>query len=51
MHYKLPKSISTIFVIIILCNVWVSSLSHAGQEDIGIVKNMEDKDSKDFFYL
>ncbi len=43
MHYKLPKSISTIFIIIILCNVSVSRLSHAGQDDIGTVKNMEDK--------
>ena len=42
MHYKLPKSISTIFVIIILCNVSVSDLSHAGQDDNGINKNMED---------
>ncbi|MHC4269873.1 MAG: hypothetical protein ACYSTS_15600, partial [Planctomycetota bacterium] len=43
MHYKLPKSISTIFIIIILCNVPVSGLSHAGLDDIGTVKNMEDK--------
>ncbi len=46
MHYKLPKSISTIFIIIILCNVSVSRLSHAGQDDIGTVKNMEDKHMK-----
>jgi hypothetical protein len=43
MHYKLPESIPTIFIIIILCNVSVSRLSHAGQDDIGTVKNMEDK--------
>ena len=43
MHYKLPKSISTIFVIIILCNVSMSGSSHAGQDDIDTVKNMEDK--------
>jgi methyl-accepting chemotaxis protein len=46
MHYKLPKSISTIFVIIILCNVSVSDLSHAGQDDIDTVKNTEDKHMK-----
>ncbi len=43
MHCKLPKSISTIFVIIILCNVSVSGLSHAGPDDIGTAENMEDK--------
>ena len=43
MHYKLPKSISTIFIIIILCYVSISGLSHAGLDGIGTVKNMEDK--------
>lgn len=43
MHYKLPKSISTIFVIIILCNVSVSGLSHAAQDDIGTIENMDGK--------
>jgi methyl-accepting chemotaxis protein len=43
MHYKLPKSISTIFVIIILCNVSVPGLSHAGQDNIDTNINMEDE--------
>jgi methyl-accepting chemotaxis protein len=42
----LSKSISTIFIIIILCNVSVSRLSHAGQDDIGTVKNIDDKHMK-----
>jgi methyl-accepting chemotaxis protein len=46
MHYKLPKTISTIFVIIILCNVSVPGLSHAAQKDIGTVENMEDEHIK-----
>ena len=43
MHYKLPKTISSIFVIIILCNVSVSGISHAGEDDIATVENIEDK--------
>jgi methyl-accepting chemotaxis protein len=46
MHYKLPKTISTIFVIIILCNVSVPGLSHAAQKDIGTVENTEDEHIK-----
>ncbi len=42
MHYKLPKSTSILFVIIILCNVLVSSSGHASQDNIGTVKNMDD---------
>ncbi len=42
MHSKLPKSTSTLLVIIVLCNVSISGLSHAGLDDIGTVKNMED---------
>ncbi|GAX59304.1 hypothetical protein SCALIN_C01_0235 [Candidatus Scalindua japonica] len=46
MHNKLSKLISTIFIIIILCYVSVSRLSHAGPEDFGTVNNMEDKRMK-----
>ncbi len=42
MHSKLPKSTSTLFVIIFLCNESISGLSHASQGDIGITENEED---------
>jgi hypothetical protein len=42
MHFKLLKSISTIFVITILCNVSISGLSQAVPDDIATAENMED---------
>lgn len=38
MRYRLPKSISTLFLTI-LCSVSIAGLSHAGQGDIGITEN------------
>ncbi len=43
MCYTLLKSISSIFIITILCNIPVSGLSHAGQDDIETNINMEDE--------
>ena len=43
MYYTLLKPRYSIFVIIILCYVSVSGLSHAGKDDIGTVKNIDDK--------
>ncbi len=43
MHYKLLKSISTIFVITVLYNVSISGLCHAGPDDIDAAENIEDK--------
>jgi len=43
MHYKLPKLISTIFVIIILFNISISGLSQAAPDDIATTETMEDE--------
>jgi hypothetical protein len=43
MYYTLLKPMYSIFVIIILCNVSIPDLSHAGPEDIGAIENMDDE--------
>jgi hypothetical protein len=43
MYYTLLKPMYSIFVIIILCNVSIPALSHAGPNDIGTIENMDDE--------